>query len=120
MKVINTLAFALITLSIQAQEGKINRVEIQTSAVCEMCKDRIEYDLAFEKGIKFADLNLENKILTVEYKTGKTSVETIKKRIAKIGYTADEIHRIPISYENLPACCKDGAHDDEGHHEEQH
>ena len=31
------------------------QVEIQTSAICEMCQHTIEYDLTFAKGIKSAD-----------------------------------------------------------------
>ena len=33
------------------------QVEIKTSAICDMCKETLEYDLAFEKGVKEAILN---------------------------------------------------------------
>ena len=84
------------------------KVEIKTSAICEMCKETILYDLTFTKGIKDADLNLENKVVTVEFKPGKLTVEEIRERISKLGYNADSVMRDPEAYANLPMCCKDG------------
>ena len=87
-------------------------IQIKTSAICEMCKYTIEKDMAFEKGVKSADLNLENKVLTVVYSPKKTDADKIRKRITMVGYNADEYTRDPEAYKNLPACCKDGAHGD--------
>ncbi|MFY0601314.1 MAG: heavy-metal-associated domain-containing protein [Cyclobacteriaceae bacterium] len=109
-----TVLFLLILISIstQAQE-KYHKVEIKTSAVCEMCQYAIEKEMAFEKGVKSAILDLETKNLLVTYHANKTSVEQIRKRIALTGYHADSIRRDSIAYKNLPLCCKDGAHSDE-------
>jgi periplasmic mercuric ion binding protein len=46
-------------------------IKIKTSAVCGMCKDRIEQGLAFEKGIKDVTLDVETKIATVKYNPAK-------------------------------------------------
>ncbi len=106
------IKFAL-TLSVFtfAQNAKKNsgEVQIKTSAVCQMCKDRIENGLAFEKGVKKADLNLENKVLTVTYKPNKTSPEKIRMAVSKLGYDADEVPANVKAYQNLPACCKKDA-----------
>ena len=93
------------------------KIEITTSAICEICKEAIEYDLAFEKGVKTADLNIDNKIVTVIYNHKKTSPDVIRKRITKVGYNADNFERDAKSYEKLPECCKDGAHGDTDHPE---
>lgn len=112
-------AFALLlTLSAWAQKAPEpvkggHRVEIKTSAICDMCKEAIEYDLTFEKGVKSAILNLDNKVVTVVYNPKKTDAETIRKRITKVGYHADTLLRDPEAYEKLPECCKDGAHQDD-------
>ena len=104
------IALVAISFTVKAQ---VEKVEIKTSAICGMCKSTIERDLAFEKGIKTTDLDLETKILTVEYNSKKTSADKIRTRITKVGYHADSLHRDLKAYNKLPDCCKDGAHDDD-------
>ena len=109
MKKIVSIITVLILISgmsytIHAQNLKT--VEIQTSAQCEMCKERLESNLVFEKGIKNVKLDMETKKLFVTYKTGKTDINTIKNAIAKLGYDADDIKGNNTAYTNLPVCCK--------------
>jgi len=86
------------------------KIEIQTSAICEMCQFTLEKDLAFAKGVKEATLNLDNKVMTVFYNPKKTDPEIIRKRITMVGYHADTLTRNPFAYDKLPMCCKDGSH----------
>jgi len=86
------------------------RIDIQTSGICEMCKYALEKDLTFEKGVKSADFNLENKVLTLVYNPKKTNSQTLRERVTKVGYHADTLARDPKAYEKLPMCCKDGSH----------
>lgn len=86
------------------------KIEIQTSAICEMCQYTLEKDLTFEKGVKEAMLNLDDKVMSVVFNPKKTDAQTIRKRITLVGYHADTLPRDSIAYENLPMCCKDGAH----------
>lgn len=104
------LAMGLFTLTATAQEKpkKVETIEIKSSVVCNECKERIEHDLAYEKGVRFVEVDLKTKMVTVEYKTTKTDEEKIKKAISKIGYDADEVEADPVAYEKLPACCKKG------------
>lgn len=85
---------------------KQEEIAIKTSAQCEMCKERIEKALAFEKGVKKAELNLETKVVTVTYKTGKTEPAKLRKAISKTGYDADDVPADQGAYNTLPACCK--------------
>jgi len=94
-------------------KAQVEKVDIKTSAICDMCKSTIERDLAFEKGVKFSNLDLDTKVITVEFNPKKTDADRIRKRITKIGYNADSMKRDLKAYEKLPACCKDGAHRDE-------
>jgi copper chaperone CopZ len=105
------LAFGLFTVNAQEQEKekKVETIEIKTSVVCGMCKDRVEHDLAYEKGVKFVEVDLETKMVTVEYKTSKTNPDKIRKAISKIGYDADGVVADEVAYEKLPACCKKDA-----------
>ena len=107
------LMFVLMAVSfiLKAQSEK---VEIKTSAVCGMCKSTIERDLAFEKGVKSSTLDLDTKILTVEFNGNRTSPDKIRTRITKIGYNADSLKRDAKAYAKLPMCCQDGGHED-GH-----
>jgi len=92
-----------------AQDKKIETIKIKTSAVCGMCKDRIENGMAFEKGIKDVSLDVETKIVTIKYNTKSTSPDELRKKISKLGYDADDVPCDKVAYEKLPACCKKDA-----------
>jgi copper chaperone CopZ len=109
-KIVLVIVLMTVSIVLKAQSEKI---EIKTSAICGMCKNTIERDLAFEKGVKSSNLNLETKILTVEYNAKRTSPEKIRTRITKIGYHADSLKRDAEAYVKLPLCCQDGAHQDD-------
>jgi len=116
MKKITSVLFAVMMMTMllgagnqtiaQDKKKSSEEVKIQTSAVCGMCKDRIEHDLAFEKGIKSVSLDNETKIVTVGYSPKKTNPDNIRLAISKIGYDADNVPADPIAYEKLPMCCK--------------
>lgn len=93
----------------QEKASKLEKVIIKTSAVCQQCKDRLEKNIAFEKGVRAVSLDLETKELTVEFRTGKNTKEGLKKAVTKVGYDADELEADPKAYEKLPACCKKDA-----------
>jgi copper chaperone CopZ len=92
-----------------SQDKKIAEIKIKTSAICDMCKETLEKNLAFEKGIKKSDLDVESKIITVTYNPEKISPEEIRKAIAKIGYDADDVPANKKAYDKLDGCCKKGA-----------
>jgi len=110
-------AFLIITLvlivpfSIHAQSDKNKKtetVEIHTSAICGMCKERLEKNLAFEKGVKAVELNEETKVISITYKKGKNDKENLKKAITKIGYDADDLPADQEAHDKLPDCCQQG------------
>lgn len=81
-------------------------IKIKTTAECDMCKNRIEKEMAFVKGVKKAELDLPTRVLTVTYMTKKTSADEIKKAISKIGYDADEVKAENKAFKKLPECCQ--------------
>ncbi len=120
MKTLLTIAILGLAITVQAQKTpeKVKggyKVEIKTSAICEMCKETIEQDLTFEKGVKSVVLDVDSKIATVIYNSKKTSAEMIRKRITRVGYNADNLKRDIKAYDKLDDCCKDGAHEDDEH-----
>ncbi|MBK7211762.1 MAG: heavy-metal-associated domain-containing protein [Bacteroidales bacterium] len=101
------LLFTLFFASVSGQEAnKKETIKIATSSQCEMCKTRIETAMAYEKGVVKSNLDLETKILTVTYKTGKTTPEQIRKAISMVGYDADDVPADPKAYSELSPCCK--------------
>jgi copper chaperone CopZ len=95
-------------LSAQEKKSKLETVVIQTSAECGDCKDRIEEGLNYTKGVKFAELDLETKKVTVKYMPSKITLQQVKEKISSIGYDADEVKAIPEAVQKLPACCQPG------------
>lgn len=106
MKKLFTLFFFLLTVVAFAQQPSTTELKIKTSAVCEMCKETIEKQLAFEKGVKRSTVDVESKIVTVEYNPKKTTPEKIRQSIAKVGYDADDVKANPKAYKKLNDCCK--------------
>jgi periplasmic mercuric ion binding protein len=96
----------LLSLTAVSQKKNLAELRIKTSAQCEMCKDRIEKAMAFEKGVKNSNLDLETKILTINYKPSATNPEKIRKALAAVGYDADDVPAELKAYDALPPCCK--------------
>lgn len=115
MKTTRKSAIILIFLSFcfsisytYAQKNSLDTIKIKTSAVCEICKEKIEKALAYEKGVKFSDLDLTSKVVTVIFKPEKTNPEKIRKAITMAGYDADFVPADSKAYKELSPCCKKG------------
>jgi periplasmic mercuric ion binding protein len=113
MKTKNSIKYLLILAVILfgstmgfSQAKKVETINIKTSAVCGMCKDRIEQGLAYGKGIKDVSLDVDTKIATVKFSPSKITADEIRKAISKLGYDADSIPADIKAYEKLPPCCK--------------
>jgi mercuric ion binding protein len=81
---------------------------IQTSAQCNDCKERIEEKLNYTTGVKFAELDLETKKVSVKYSPKKITLQKIKETIASVGYDADEVKAKQEDILKLPRCCQQG------------
>lgn len=108
-KTIATIIIAVFMttfVSAQDTEPKVKEIKIQTSAICGMCEERLETNMAFEKGVKSVELDDKTKILTISYKVNKTDPDKLRKAVSKLGYDADDVEADPEAYKKLPACCK--------------
>jgi len=112
-----SLFFAVLFVSISFAFAQKNtspaEIKIKTSAVCGMCKSKIEKDLSYEKGVVSSNLEVKTQMVTVKYNPSKTTPEKIRKAISKTGYDADTVPANPKAYEKLDPCCKKdlGVHD---------
>ncbi|MFZ4520580.1 MAG: heavy-metal-associated domain-containing protein [Bacteroidales bacterium] len=117
MKKINRISGWMLTLMVIAvfssasfgQQKKTDTIAIKTSAVCGMCKERIEGCFAFEKGVKSATLDVETKVATIIFNPAKTTPVVLRQTLSKLGYDADTVQANPVAYAKLPACCKKDA-----------
>lgn len=111
------LALAFVALS--AFTFGFDTVKIQTTAVCGMCKDRIESVLGAVDGVESARLDLTTKVVKVKFDNKKQSEESLKAIISKIGYGAGDVEPDASAFESLPGCCKSAdackAMKEEGH-----
>ena len=82
------------------------QVQFKTSAVCEMCKARLEKSMAYEKGVQAVNLDVPSKVLTVTYNPAKTTPATLQTAVLKTGYDADALPAEARAYDRLPDCCK--------------
>lgn len=102
----------------QAKAGNTATAQFKTSAVCDMCKARIEKSLAYEKGVQTASLDVPSKVLTVAYRPDKTTPAALRTAVQKTGYDADDQTAEARAYNRLPDCCKktNAVHADSGAH----
>lgn len=99
-------ASVLIAFSALAQNEESGDIVISSSTVCEMCKNTIEKDLAFAKGVKSARVDFEKSEVHVKYNPKKITAKDIKKRMNELGYVADDMKPTPEQYDRLHHCCR--------------
>jgi periplasmic mercuric ion binding protein len=103
------LFFILASSTLYAQKTpKFQTVVILTSAECGDCKERIEGYFNYTKGVKFAELDVPTKKLTIKFATSKFTLQQIKEKVSQLGYDADELKANPEAQKKLPLCCQPG------------
>jgi len=108
-KIISVAAFILlISVNAGVAQTAAAEVKIKTSAICEMCKERIEKGVSKEKGVIKSDVDVDTKYITVKYDPSKTNPAKIREAIATTGYDADSVAAKPAAYKKLPHCCQKG------------
>lgn len=96
------------TTGFSQKAEKFKTIIIQTSAECVDCKERIEGRLNYTSGIKFSELDLESKKLTVKFTVAKISESEIMQIINELGYDADDLKAKVEAVKKLPLCCQPG------------
>lgn len=81
-------------------------VQIKVLGLCGMCKDRIERAAYSERGVRSASWDQKKNLLTVSYRSSRTSQEAIERAIAKAGHDTQNFITDEQTYKNLHHCCK--------------
>lgn len=106
--ILMVIAILLLGNGFAQEEKKTAEIEIMTSAECGTCKKKLEEKLNYTKGIRYAELDVASKKLTVSYSTKRISADEIRKIISGMGYDADDVPADVSSQKELPACCQPG------------
>lgn len=95
-----------ITAHSQEQKSKNAKYEVEVEGNCEQCKKRIEKAAFAVPGVKSAVWDIETHKLQLIVNEEKTSLEEIKKAIAKAGHDNDGEKASEADYNSLHSCCK--------------
>ena len=68
------------------QKAEVKEVTFNVSLHCENCMKKVQENISFEKGVKDLHVCLEDQIVSIKYDASKTSEETLKAAIEKLGY----------------------------------
>ncbi len=89
---IETTEFSTLTDKKPRKKGEIKEVTFNVHLHCENCVKKVQENIAFEKGVKGLDVSLENQTVAIKYDAAKTSEETLRKAIEKLGYPVGGKH----------------------------
>ncbi len=84
---------------------KLQSVSFKVNGICGMCKDRIEKTVLRNNDVKYAEWNIENKVLTIKYRN-QPDMGKLKESLAKTGHDTDTHKASDKAYAKLHACCK--------------
>ena len=112
---IMAIVATLVTISVNAQEAKINlrnfgpkpqEVSFKVYGECSMCKHRIENALKVD-GIKSANWDEDSKILTIQYilTADIRGLDTIEQLVAAAGHDNEKYKAADAVYQKLSLCC---------------
>ena len=89
-KLLCILACLLFVTAMQAQTGgKFQQVTFQTNGTCQSCKNKIENNIAYEKGVKDVNFDLATSKVRITYNGKKTDPQKLQKAIRALGFTAE-------------------------------
>ena len=95
MKII-LVAVMILTASVSAQVNKqakpkkTEEVTFTVNMTCDGCKQKIEKNISWEKGVKDMEINVEKKTVKINYDPKQTSEEKLKKAIEKLKFTCEK------------------------------
>lgn len=68
------------------KKGEIKSVVFSVYLHCDSCVEKVQENIAFEKGVKDLKVSLENQTVALKYDSKKTNEETLKAAIEELGY----------------------------------
>lgn len=87
------------------KEATPGEAEFTVLGMCGMCKDRIERAAYSVRGVRFAQWDQEEQLLSVRYRPNRTNQEEIERAVAKVGHDTENFLTDEETYKNLHHCC---------------
>ena len=115
-KIIAIIITAMLAFSAVAAAGprkKVKDIREVTFAVhlhCQNCVNKVQENVAFEKGVKDLKVSLDDQTVYVRYDAARTDVEALKKSIESLGYQVSGVVEPGLGQE----------HHHEHHHDHSH
>ena len=81
-------------------------VEIWVDGVCGMCQERIENAALLTPGVRFANWDIDSKVLTLTRSPEPLDLAQLHHNIAAVGHDTNEENAPDEAYNNLHNCCK--------------
>ena len=103
--ILTVLTLISVMMSVYAQD-KNKKVTFMVSGNCEMCEHRIEKASLKQKGVKFAEWNVNTQMMTAIIDERKISADELMKQIAAVGHDNAKYKAPDEIYDKLPDCCK--------------
>jgi len=85
-------ALLMMALPIQAQKNSTT-TNYSVSIDCQNCVDKITKDLAFVRGVRDLEFNIEEKTVAVTYRYDRVDKGTLAQRMRDLGYEVEEIKK---------------------------
>jgi copper chaperone CopZ len=86
MQVAMFLAMLVFGTQVMSQKAGESSVTLKANVTCQSCKNKIEKNMAYEKGVVSVDANIEADVVTIVYKTDQTNSEALSAALKKHGY----------------------------------
>lgn len=113
LKLLAALSLLVVADSVLAQKApKLAQLEIHSNPVCGECKQIIETEMLYAKGVHAVNVDVDARLIHVEYKPKKTDPEKLRQAVTKIGYEADGLAPDMKARTALPMCCQVEDHED--------
>lgn len=84
-KIVSLCMFVCMSVTLFAQKGT-ETVVLNANVTCEGCKNKIEKNIAYEKGVTSVTADYVKKTVTIVYRTDKTTKEKLSEALTKLGY----------------------------------
>lgn len=89
--ILAAIAFAVGSVQANAtSEKKTETVVFVSNMHCQNCVKKVSENIAFEKGVKDLDVNLEKNTIKITFDASKNTKEKLAAAIKKLGYNAVE------------------------------
>ena len=73
------------------KKAEVKGVAFDVHLHCRSCVKKLQENLAFERGVKDLHICMEDQIVSIKYDVSKTSEETLKNAIVKLGVSVKGI-----------------------------